>query len=555
MSDDNPFRDFERSTNCADNRVLSLTELISIQYQASSITGAPKPLTTMEVSVVFSLFKGVEMLKRIMIAIGLIALLPTLCIAGDVNVKKLNKANWIYFETQNFNVLTDAREEIAFDLARELENFMCFLSFFLGYKQQALPENVYFVAAKNRGSFKSLGMPDNHSGLFFKKNGYIIFANCDGFSSSLKGTVSLGRSFVLHELVHLFLHNASSELVLPLWYDIGMSRYFSTYMEKKGKVILGDMSVLRSQFISMLTGVGGFISVDTESLFKTSRKDLDYLDTRRTNNIFLSRFYSRATLVVHYMLSDTERAKKLNQYLDLLKKGSSIEESLRHAFNMTFSELDKEVNHYIEGKNIKVRSFSFGEDGLNCPDIEYRKHDITQRDALGLLYANISMLPNDILTDANFDKLNSDMERIYPGLIDDALKKQFAEQPDHYLALLRLATIYDRMKKYPEAIDMYERALLLWEPDARTLNSLAWLLVTVPDIKLRNPIRAIEVAEKAVAMERSPNYLDTLAEAYYVNGSIQKAIETINEAISLNPGNIEYYKDQLKKFKEAEGNP
>jgi len=37
-----------------------------------------------------------------------------------------------------------------------------------------------------------------------------------------------------------------------------------------------------------------------------------------------------------------------------------------------------------------------------------------------------------------------------------------------------------------------------------------------------------------------------------VNGSIQKAIQTINEAISLTKGDNENYKDQLKKFKEAQ---
>ncbi|MBN1831662.1 MAG: tetratricopeptide repeat protein [Deltaproteobacteria bacterium] len=492
------------------------------------------------------------MLRKIMIAIGLIALLPTISIAGEVNVKKLNTANWIYFETARFRVLTDAKEEIAFDLARELENFMCFLSFFLGYEQKALPEEVHVVAAKNRGSFKSLGMPDNLAGLFLERDGYIIFANCERFSSSSKGMGSLGRSFILNELVHLFLHNASSELALPLWYDIGMSRYFSTYMEKKGKVIIGDMSVLRDQFVTMLAGVGGFISVDTESLFKMSRKDLDYLDTRRSNEIFVSRFYARATLVVHYMLSDTKRNEDLNHYLSLLKKGSSIDESFKNAFKMTFSELDNKVNHYIEGKNIKIRSYRFGEDGLNCPDVEYRKHDIAKRGALGLLYTNICILPDDILTDANFDKLNNDMEKLHPGLIDDTLKNQFAEHPENPLAMLRLARTYKRLNKYAEAIDMYERAFFLKEPDATTLNHYAWFLVTMPDKEFRNPKRAIELAEKAVAMERSPSYLDTLAEAYYVNGSIQKAIETINEAISLNPRNIAYYKDQLKKFKEAE---
>ena len=283
------------------------------------------------------------MLKRIMIAISLIALLPTICIAGKVNVKKLNKANWIYFETKNFSVLTDAEEEKALEIVRELENFMNFLStFFLAYEQQPLSEKVFVVVATNKTSFKSLGMPENTTGLFSKKCGYTIFARCDGFSSSSKGGSNLGRTVILRALVHLFLHNSSSELALPLWYNEGIAEYFCTYMEKNGKVIVGDMSVLRHRYYSMITGAGVIRSVDTESLFKISKADLD--DLYQKNRILSDRFYRRAALVVHYMLADAKRTEELTHYLHLLKKGISIDESFKKAFNMTFSELDKEVN-------------------------------------------------------------------------------------------------------------------------------------------------------------------------------------------------------------------
>ncbi|HJX33895.1 MAG TPA: hypothetical protein VJ373_01840, partial [Desulfatiglandales bacterium] len=75
-----------------------------------------------------------------------------------------------------------------------------------------------------------------------------------------------------------------------------------------------------------------------------------------------------------------------------------------------------------------------------------------------------------------------------------------------------------------------------------------WLLVTVPDEGLRDPKRALLLAERAVAIEKSPTYLDTLAETYYANGSVQKAIETINEAIALEKGDDGYYRKQLERF-------
>jgi len=154
------------------------------------------------------------MLKKIFIIIGLIALLPAVCIAGKVNVKRLNKMNWIYFETENFKVLTDAKEKTALEIVRELEHFKYFLSTILQYEQKPLSEKVIVVAAKNGSSFKSIGIPNNYGGLFLGGYGNSILARCDGFRFSSKGKGNLGRSIVFHELVHLFLHNSTFELAL-----------------------------------------------------------------------------------------------------------------------------------------------------------------------------------------------------------------------------------------------------------------------------------------------------------------------------------------------------
>jgi hypothetical protein len=52
-------------------------------------------------------------------------------------------------------------------------------------------------------------------------------------------------------------------------------------------------------------------------------------------------------------------------------------------------------------------------------------------------------------------------------------------------------------------------------------------------------------------LERSPVFLDTLAEAFYANGMIEEAIEIIEEAMSLATDDREYYEKQLRKFLTA----
>jgi tetratricopeptide (TPR) repeat protein len=84
------------------------------------------------------------------------------------------------------------------------------------------------------------------------------------------------------------------------------------------------------------------------------------------------------------------------------------------------------------------------------------------------------------------------------------------------------------------------------------LNNLAWIMVTSPDKDLRDRERALVLAKEAVKLEKSPMFLDTLAEAYYENGLIPEAIDTIQEAISTATEGRNYYEEQLKKFETVQ---
>lgn len=128
-----------------------------------------------------------------------------------------------------------------------------------------------------------------------------------------------------------------------------------------------------------------------------------------------------------------------------------------------------------------------------------------------------------------------------------------AEKDPEDLPLSReIAAIYLRMERYAEAGALYERILSRDPSDATSLNNLAWLLLTDPGDGRRQPARALELAEMAVAEERNPAYLDTLAEAYYQMGDSRKAEETIEEALALAEENIAYYERQRDKFKNTQ---
>jgi tetratricopeptide (TPR) repeat protein len=137
-------------------------------------------------------------------------------------------------------------------------------------------------------------------------------------------------------------------------------------------------------------------------------------------------------------------------------------------------------------------------------------------------------------------------------LIEEAVQKMIRNDPRNVDLLIQRAMIYHEIDRVEEARATYETVLKLDPDRAVALNNLAWILVTDPDEASRDPERAIKLAEKAVAIEKSAGFLDTLAEAYFIAGKQEEAIETIQEAIDLAKDNRDYYLEQLKRFSSSE---
>jgi tetratricopeptide (TPR) repeat protein len=145
----------------------------------------------------------------------------------------------------------------------------------------------------------------------------------------------------------------------------------------------------------------------------------------------------------------------------------------------------------------------------------------------------------------NFSPLK---ERLFNEWEEEAVYEHLANNPNNVVLLQRLAMFYHKRGELRETIKLYERVLSLDENQPIALNNLAWILVTADDAELRDRKRSLVLARRAVALERSPVFLDTLAEALYANGFAREAAETIQEAIGLARDNVEYYKRQLLKF-------
>jgi tetratricopeptide (TPR) repeat protein len=118
-----------------------------------------------------------------------------------------------------------------------------------------------------------------------------------------------------------------------------------------------------------------------------------------------------------------------------------------------------------------------------------------------------------------------------------------------------LGDLYFSRGSFEQAVSAYRSALELEPENALVLNNYAWLLATCENSSFRDPKLALELAQKAAAIEQSPHVMDTLAESLFINGRVNEAISAATTARALAKTNLQYYNGQLERFQAARENP
>ena len=124
----------------------------------------------------------------------------------------------------------------------------------------------------------------------------------------------------------------------------------------------------------------------------------------------------------------------------------------------------------------------------------------------------------------NYDKAIADYTK--------AIKSGQLSQEDLSQAYNNRGSAWDHKGDYDKAIADYTKAIEINPKYTKAYNSLAWLMATCPKAKYRDGTRAVELAEKAVALEKGATFLDTLAAAYAEAGRFREAIKTQERAIT-----------------------
>lgn len=150
-----------------------------------------------------------------------------------------------------------------------------------------------------------------------------------------------------------------------------------------------------------------------------------------------------------------------------------------------------------------------------------------------------------------FRALLHERKRDYARAIED-LDRALLIDPDVPYGYRRRGAVWAAVNNYERAIADYKESIRL-DPDSRNqyevYNDLAWLYATARDRRFRNATEAVDLAQKAVALnDTDPAIHDTLAAAYVEADRPDDALVSYRRAMELGgESHVRRYQEDLKK--------
>lgn len=143
------------------------------------------------------------------------------------------------------------------------------------------------------------------------------------------------------------------------------------------------------------------------------------------------------------------------------------------------------------------------------------------------------------------------------GRLDEAIGHYDAAvqlAPDDAYSIASRGDLLTDLGRYHDAVRDYDRAIQIDPESSQAFRGLAWLLATVPDDSLRDPERAIELAQVAMQLDKEQDSVgfDTLAAAQASAGDFPSAMKTLHKAIEIAPdAERTAYQDRLILYQHA----
>jgi tetratricopeptide (TPR) repeat protein len=438
------------------------------------------------------------------------------------NAEAFGKDEWLSVRSKNFNLIGNASEKDIQAVASRLEQFReVFRRIFdkVNFNSPVPTTVIVFKDAASYNPYKPLkkdGQTDKAIA------GYFLAADDANFITlSMEGETSEAFETIFHEYTHFWVDNNIGKSNVPPWFNEGLAEYYQTLkIENDQKVVLGAPQKRHLELLSQnkLIPFDAFFNTDNYTLAQQGEDGAGL-------------FYAQAWALMHYLQHGEGGARKPQMYkfLDLVMSGRAPREAFSEAFQTDYASMERELKKYIEQNNYYVSEINF-KNRLTF-DLEMQTKPLSEAEAktyLGELLFYFDRLSEaethflqDFLLNPNSSRANLNLGKIRAkqGKMDEFarfLAKSIELNPNDFLAHYHYARALSRQ-------GMSEFGFVSEYPTA-TAN------------KMRESLK------KAIAL--NPNFAQSYELYAFVsvvrNENIDEAIQYLNRALKIAPGNQQY---------------
>jgi hypothetical protein len=238
-------------------------------------------------------------------------------------------AEWLRAQSANFIVYSEGREAELVARVRQLEEFDRLLRMMTGTTEPPSPNRLSIYIVQGRGQLDRIAEGTAGLGGFYASSPEGIVAVVD---TGWREDWMTHEEVLLHEYAHHFMlqHFPAS---YPAWYVEGFAEYLATVRFADDTLEIGRFNLARA---SWLADRSGWLPFDT----------LLFSDPSRLNGAESAKFYAQSWLLVHYLMRDSDRRRRLASFLAAMTGGTDPRAAFAEAFDSDASTLQREISRY-----------------------------------------------------------------------------------------------------------------------------------------------------------------------------------------------------------------
>jgi tetratricopeptide (TPR) repeat protein len=241
-------------------------------------------------------------------------------------------ADWLRAQSEHFVVTTDGTERRVREYLHDLESLHHVVQMLLGVdaaKAQGKPKFELYLLQSNQDMGKVRPyFANKFSGVYMQcDEGSVAYVSVE--HGRLGEVGDWGLSVLFHEYAHHMMFQYATR-VYPPWYVEGFAEFLGHSEIDGDKVVLGGIGRQTAWQLRERPWI------DFEKVFQppfkaTGEKDVD-------DSYFMA-FYAQSWLLTHYMLSDSERTRKFNNYFARIGAGEDPRSAFESATNIPVATL------------------------------------------------------------------------------------------------------------------------------------------------------------------------------------------------------------------------